>query len=40
LARAIPFERVEEWTQTVNAFKQGAVGEEETDGGAEENKSP
>lgn len=40
LARAIPFERVEEWTQTVNAFKQGAGGEEEADGGAEENKSP
>ena len=40
LARAIPFERVEEWTQTVNAFKQGGGGEEETDDGAEENKSP
>jgi hypothetical protein len=30
LARAIPFERVEEWTQTVNGFKQGTNGEEET----------
>ena len=40
LVRAIPFERVEEWTQTVSAFKQRASGEEETDGSAEENKSP
>jgi len=31
LARVIPFERVEEWTQIVNGFKQGARGEEETD---------
>lgn len=40
LARAIPFERVEEWAQTVNSFKQGAGVEEGTDGNAEENKSP
>lgn len=39
LARAIPFERVEEWSQTANGFKQGADSDEETGGSAESSAS-
>ncbi|HEY5910715.1 MAG TPA: DUF4194 domain-containing protein [Verrucomicrobiae bacterium] len=39
LARAIPFERAEEWAQTVNGFKQ-AAGEEAAEAGAESEARP